>query len=221
MEPLSRRDGRIAIEVVVVVDDLAERRELSNLINQTKGMRCVAVAEDAGLALKLVRNANPDVIITDSTLPGTQLGEFPSMLRKALPSAKVIVWTAREDYESIFTALKGGALGYLLKSDSLSTVVEGIRSVMNGGSPMNARITRIVVGSIQQRKSKSKTTLPLTFREFQMLSSAAIGMKAREIGDQYSISEFTVRAHLRKIHIKLQVNTRAEAVLKLLESELC
>ncbi len=88
MEPLSRRDGRIAIEVVVVVDDLAERRELSNLINQTKGMRCVAVAEDAGLALKLVRNANPDVIITDSTLPGTQLGEFPSMLRKALPSAK-------------------------------------------------------------------------------------------------------------------------------------
>jgi DNA-binding NarL/FixJ family response regulator len=221
MVPKSKTDDRGRIRVAVVEENLTARRRLQRIINRSKGMRCVAAYQSHLLALKEIKSAKPDVVITDLAITGMDAGEFLSKLRTAFPSAKVIVRTEREDYASVFRALRSVALGYVLKSEPLCSVVDDIRSVMNGGSPMTARITRIVVVSIQQGKARSKNSLPLTFREIQILSSAAIGLKVREIANQYSISEATVRAHIRKIYIKLQVNTRAEAVLKFLESELC
>ncbi len=221
MEPKSKKHACIPITIVIVDENPTSRKRLKNIINQSEGMQCFAAYRSTSLASKELKKATPDVVITDLITSGMTSGQFSSTLRRRFPSAKVIVRTESEDFESVFWALRGGALGYLLTSEPLLAVIDAIRSVMDGGSPMTARIARIVVESIQQGQTMDNTSLPITFREYQILSSAAIGLKVREIGKQYGISEYTVRAHLRKIYVKLQVSTRCEAVLKLLQSELC
>ncbi len=221
MERNSKKRAREGIEVVVVEENPASRRRLGNLINRSEGMRCAANYQNAFLALHEIKKTKPDVVVTDLMTSGMYAGEFPSKLRSIFPSAKVIVLTDHEDGVSVIGSIQNGALGYILRSEPLSAVIEGIRIVMNGGSPMTARVARVLVGSIQKGKARKKMTLPLTFRESQILSSAAIGLRAREIGRLYAISEYTVRAHLRKIYTKLHVTRRCEAVLKFLQCEYC
>jgi DNA-binding NarL/FixJ family response regulator len=122
--------------------------------------------------------------------------------------------TVYEDDENIFESLKAGATGYLLKKTSPDKILEAIKEVYNGGSPMSALIARKVIGTFQ-KKSPLEENTELTSREKEILDVLAKGLRYKEIADQLNISMDTVRTHVRHIYEKLQVQSRIEAVNKI------
>jgi RNA polymerase sigma factor (sigma-70 family) len=125
--------------------------------------------------------------------------------------------TAYEDTENIFNALKAGANGYLLKRTSRAQLLDAIRDVHRGGSPMSAHIARKVVQSFQQSPAAAQETEDLSPREREVLDCLAQGFLYKEIADKLGISYETVHTYIRRIYEKLQVRTRTEAVAKFLK----
>jgi DNA-binding NarL/FixJ family response regulator len=154
----------------------------------------------------------PDVVIMDIHLPGINGIECTRTLCAKYPRVQVLICTVHEDDELIFEALRAGAAGYLLKRSSIEDLLEAIRQVLAGGSPMSPAIARRVVSSFRPRKNDGLNAL--TDREQEVLDLMSTGMSAREIGDKLFVSANTVRTHIRHIYEKLQVQTRVEAVRK-------
>jgi RNA polymerase sigma factor (sigma-70 family) len=124
--------------------------------------------------------------------------------------------TVYEDTENIFNALAAGANGYMLKRTSSKELLEAIREVHRGGSPMTMHIARKVVQSFQQTAATAQTTENLSDREQQVLDLLSKGLMYKEIADKLAISYETVHTYIRRIYEKLQVRTRTEAVAKFL-----
>ncbi len=124
--------------------------------------------------------------------------------------------TVYEDDESIFESLKAGASGYLLKKTAPSKILDSIMEVFNGGSPMSSQIARKVIASFQQQKNSIDETEILTQREKEILKALSRGLRYKEIANEMNIGIETVRTHARNIYEKLQVQSRMEAVNKVL-----
>ena len=124
--------------------------------------------------------------------------------------------TVYEDTENIFNALAAGASGYLLKRTPRAEVLDAIREVHRGGSPMTTHIARKVVHSFQQTGASSPPTESLSPREQEELDCLSKGFLYKEIADKLGIGYETVHTYIRRIYEKLQVRTRTEAVAKFL-----
>ena len=200
------------IKVAIVEDDddirqiTLDNLKANHIICENLGYRS---AEDLFEALK--SGILPDVIIMDIGLPGMSGIEAVSLLKVNYPSIQSIMFTVFEHSDIIFKALKAGASGYLLKSCLPDKLIEGIRDVYIGGSPMSASIARLVVESFTKIKSSHST---ISEREFDILTSLRKGYSYQEVSNEHDISIHTVRSHIRSIYEKLQVNSRTEAVNK-------
>jgi DNA-binding NarL/FixJ family response regulator len=145
--------------------------------------------------------------------------ELVRRLKQAAPQILAVMLTAYEDTENIFNALAAGAAGYLLKRAPRSELLEAIREVRRGGSPMTTHIARKVVQSFQKT---SPSLQPggggdtLSTREQEVLDLLSQGFLYKEIADKLGISYETVHTYIRRIYEKLQVRTRTEAVAKFL-----
>ncbi len=213
------------IRVALVEDDARIRSSLISLLELADGFRCVnafASAEEA-LAGPLAEIA--DVVLMDINLPGRSGIECVSELKRRIPALLVVMLTVYEDTDRIFAALRAGASGYLLKRTPPAELLESIREVQGGGSPMSSLIARKVVASFQDagrnRPGKMPAAEPLpslTPRERDILDALARGLLYKEIAERLGISTNTVRTHLRSIYEKLQVQTRTEAVVRYLGS---
>jgi RNA polymerase sigma factor (sigma-70 family) len=124
--------------------------------------------------------------------------------------------TAYEDNENIFNALAAGATGYLLKRAPRSELLDAIREVRRGGSPMTTHIARKVVQSFQRAAPAEQTGEALSAREQEVLDHLSQGFLYKEIAEKMGISYETVHTYIRRIYEKLQVRTRTEAVAKFL-----
>ncbi|MDB6025986.1 MAG: DNA-binding response regulator [Verrucomicrobiales bacterium] len=204
------------IKVAILEDDSTMRESLALLINGTDGFRCIACFANAEAALRDLPNLWPDVLLSDINLPKMSGIECVAKLKKQRPELQVLMLTAYMDNEKIFASLKAGASGYLIKKTPPAKILEGVLDVHAGGSPMSNSIARQVVQFFQQQEKPSESTKELTSREREILSHLAQGRQYKEIGEKLSISSFTVRAHIRNIYEKLQVNSHTEAVLKFL-----
>jgi len=123
--------------------------------------------------------------------------------------------TVYEDDEHIFNALKAGATGYILKKTEPGKLLDAIKDLYEGGSPMNAQIARKVIGSFQHINPTTSVALEmLTSREKELLQLLAKGLRYKEIADQLFLSTDTVRTHIRNIYRKLEVQSRMEAINK-------
>jgi DNA-binding NarL/FixJ family response regulator len=143
--------------------------------------------------------------------------ECARKLKQIAPKIQVIMLTVYEDTENIFNALAAGASGYLLKRTSSAELLESIREVHRGGSPMTAHIARKVVQSFQRSKSAAaEATEDLSPREREVLDCLSQGFLYKEIAEKLGISYETVHTYIRRIYEKLQVRTRTEAVAKFL-----
>jgi DNA-binding NarL/FixJ family response regulator len=138
-------------------------------------------------------------------------------LKQLLPSTQVIMLTAYEDTDNIFNALAAGAAGYLLKRTKSAELLEAIKDVLKGGSPMTTHIARKVVQSFQQSAASQQSTETLSTREREVLDCLAKGLIYKEIAEKLGISYETVHTYIRRIYEKLQVRTRTEAVAKFLQ----
>ena len=207
------------ISVSIVEDNDKLRGTLAKMIGRAEGFRFVsdyANAEDAIVDLPKVK---PGVVLMDITLPGMNGVECVRKLKPLLPQTQLMMLTVYEDTENIFNALAAGANGYMLKRTPTKELLDAIREVQRGGSPMTAHIARMVVQSLQKPAAPASggDLAELSEREQQVLDLLAQGLIYKEIADKLNIGYETVHTYIRRIYEKLQVRTRTEAVAKFLQ----
>src|SRR5271169_2042667 len=209
---------KMPISVSIVEDNDKLRSTLARVINRADGFRCASDYANAEDALKDLPLVKPDVVLMDINLPGMNGVECVRQLKQLLPQTQVMMLTVYEDTENIFNALAAGANGYMLKRTASKELLEAIREVHRGGSPMTMHIARKVVQSFQSSTAATSTTEDLSEREQQVLDLLSRGLIYKEIAEKLGISYETVHTYIRRIYEKLQVRTRTEAVAKFLRS---
>jgi DNA-binding NarL/FixJ family response regulator len=200
--------------VALVEDSPAMRRNLERMLRRAPGLRCVCACASAEDALQQIPRARPDVVLMDINLPGASGIDCTARLKLQLPEMQVIMLTVYEDTTSIFSALKSGACGYLLKRSSPAEVLDAITTVCKGGAPMTSEIARKIVMTFQSPPPSAAAAATLSPRELEILELLSRGKVSKEIADQLSISYHTVRVHLKHIYEKLHVRSHAEAMVK-------
>jgi DNA-binding NarL/FixJ family response regulator len=204
------------ITVSIVEDQDQLRTTLARVLNRADGFECVSSYGTAEAALEDLPKKKPNVVLMDINLPGMNGVECTRKLKEAVPGIQIVMLTVYEDTENIFNALAAGASGYLLKRTSTPELLESLKEVHRGGSPMTAHIARKVVQSFQRPTSATETTEDLSPREKEVLDCLSQGFLYKEIAEKLGISYETVHTYIRRIYEKLQVRTRTEAVAKFL-----
>src|SRR5256885_736769 len=204
------------ITVSVVEDNEQLRNTLARVLNRSEGFRCLSHYSTAEEALKDIPQVRPEVVLMDINLPGMSGVECVRHLRQELGQIQIIMLTVYEDTENIFNALTAGAAGYLLKRTKTPELLEAIREVHRGGSPMTTHIARKVTQSFQRVGPSPQATENLSQREQEVLDCLSQGFLYKEIAEKLGISYETVHTYIRRIYEKLQVRTRTEAVAKFL-----
>ncbi|HEX2617681.1 MAG TPA: response regulator transcription factor [Flavobacteriales bacterium] len=207
----------VPIRILLVEDHDEFRLRLATLLDPYEDLSCRAAA-DAGSALRALENELFQVVIMDINLqpaPGAVAMngiELTRVIKERSPATQVLICTVHEDDEKIFSALKAGATGYVLKRAPLPDLVEAVRQIHRGESPMTGSIARKVVTSFGVQPLRNGERL--TEREQQVLDLLSEGLKAKEIADKLFVSITTVRSHVRSIYEKLQVQNRVEMLKK-------
>ena len=204
------------ITVSIVEDQDQLRNTLARVINRADGFECVSTCGSAEAALEELPKKNPNVVLMDINLPGMNGVECARKLKQLAPQIQIVMLTVYEDTDNIFNALAAGASGYLLKRTTTPELLESIREVHRGGSPMTAHIARKVVLSFQKPAASPDGTEDLSPREKEVLDCLSQGFLYKEIAEKLGISYETVHTYIRRIYEKLQVRTRTEAVAKFL-----
>jgi DNA-binding NarL/FixJ family response regulator len=200
---------------VAIVDDKRDIREgLQLIIDHAEGFQCVAAYSDGESAVDGLQKVKPDVVLMDIGLPQMSGIDCVKILKDIAPEIEIIMLTVHADNDYIFESLRAGAVGYLVKNIFPSKLLNSIKEVKNGGSPMSSSIARKVVSSFN---SFRKPAANLTRREKEVLDLLCQGKSYRVIADDLFISPDTVRYHLKNIYKKLQVNSKYEAVIKALK----
>jgi DNA-binding NarL/FixJ family response regulator len=203
----------MAIKVAIVEDNEKIRGGLAALIDGSEGFQCSAAYETAEEALRRLPAYHPDVVLMDIQLPKMSGIECVARLKDQNSDTQVMMLTVYEDDEKVFKSILAGATGYILKRTPPAELLEAIRNLHEGGSPMSDQIARKVVQAFQQMGKSSKETENLSERELEILSYLSKGYQDKEIADHLFLSIKTVRTHLRNIYQKLHVRSRTEAVL--------
>jgi len=204
------------ITVSIVEDNEQLRSTLVRVLNRAEGFRCVSDYASAEAALEALPKDKPDVVLMDINLPGMNGVECVSHLKQVIPASQAVMLTVYEDTDNIFNALAAGASGYLLKRTKTPELLEAIREVHRGGSPMTTHIARKVTQSFRKAGPSTQATENLSEREQEVLDCLSQGFLYKEIADKLGISYETVHTYIRRIYEKLQVRTRTEAVAKFL-----
>jgi DNA-binding NarL/FixJ family response regulator len=204
------------IRVSIVDDEVDLRENIAGYIDADKAFRCVSLHGSAEEALAQLPKEKPDVILMDINLGGMSGIDCVRQLKPLMRETQVVMLTVFEDTEKIFSALAAGASGYLLKRLAPDKLLEAIREVQGGGSPMSAPIARKVVQSLQAQRPGVDETAELSPREREVLDGLAEGQAYKQIADKLNVSIHTVRNYIRRIYEKLHVRSSAEAVAKYL-----
>jgi DNA-binding NarL/FixJ family response regulator len=202
---------------VSIVDDEKELREsIKAFIDGSPGFRCVSAYHSAETALKHLTEDRPDVVLMDIHLTGMSGIECAERLKTMMPEIQVMMLTVYEDTDQIFKALAAGASGYMLKRSTPAKLLEAIKELNEGGSPMSSSIARKVVASFQNSGQGRDEKMNLSPREQMVLESMAKGLTYKQAADQFGISIGTIRTYVRRIYEKLHVQSRTEAVAEYL-----
>ncbi|KAA3659037.1 MAG: DNA-binding response regulator [Chloroflexi bacterium] len=208
------------IRILVVDDHPLFRDGIVNAINLQPDMEVVGEAFDGLEALVKARELRPDVILMDINMAGSDGLEGTRLIRREQPDARIVILTVRDEDDKLFEAVKSGAIGYLLKTVQTRQLVDMLRAAHRG----DAAITRAMAARIMAEFRRLAELVPdqptepnevmdqLTPREREVLSYVAQGAGDKEVAEELTVSLYTVKAHMRSILHKLQVNSRYEAV---------
>lgn len=200
---------------IAIVEDLAEVREgLKQFISLNPEFTILDTFETAEEAIDQLPRLNPDIVIMDINLPGMNGIECIRRMKKRSHHTQFMMFTVYENDEKVFEALKAGASGYLLKNTGLLQLIEALKELHNGGSPMSANIARKLVTLFREEHPDAQSAIRLSKREHQILNLLSKGLLYKEIAPQLGISVSTVRQHIHKIYEKLHVQNRTEAINK-------
>jgi DNA-binding NarL/FixJ family response regulator len=202
----------VNIAVAIVEDDVPAREILAGWIRDTEGFRCAGEYDDAETALARLPLEKPSVVLFDINLPGMNGIECVRRLKPRLPNTQFVMVTVYEDANHIFNALSAGASGYMLKQTRRNELMDALKDVHAGGSPMSSQIARKVVQSFRRSESETDGTNDLSPREREVIELLACGYLYKEIAEKLEISVPTVNTYIRRIYEKLHVRSRAQAV---------
>ncbi len=209
------KETRKRVRVALVEDNPKLRRSLTTLLDSTQDLECVEACADGEQALRLLPSVGPDIVLMDIHLPGMSGIECVARLAAALPAMRIVMLTAFESSEEIFDSLAAGAHGYLLKSTSPAQLLDSIRELAAGGSPISGSVARKIVDFFRHRPPSSQGNVEaLAPREREVLRLLAEGCPYKEIAATMQVSVGTIRTYIERIYQKMHVHNRTEAVVK-------
>lgn len=201
-------------KVAIVEDNKTTREGLETIVNLSTDFQCVCTCSTAEEALRILPRHEPELVLMDIQLPNMSGVECVMHLKELLPEMKAIMVTVYEDPDRIFSALRAGASGYLLKRSAPEEVLNAMREVQQGGGAMSGEIARKVIGYFRQQATATEDVDRLTTREREVLELVVHGLSNKEIADRLSVTIAAIRWHLKHIYHKLHVHSRTEAALK-------
>lgn len=204
----------MSISIAIVEDEKNYNNALKKVINYQKDMQVTAQFFNGKEALQNLPAISPDVVMMDIQLQDMLGIEIIEKLRKEMTKTQFIMCTSFEDDEKIFNSLKAGAMGYLIKGESMDKILSSIRDVYNGGAPMSLSIARRVLSHFEKKLPEIKDYDDLTEREKEILGLLSQGLLYKEIADRKFISIDTVKKHVGNIYRKLHVSNKVEAINK-------
>ncbi len=205
------------IRIAIVEDNEALRKSLENLFNNTEGMKCVLSLNNLLNVVSELGKALPDIILMDIGLPHISGIEGVHTVKSVYPNIQVLMFTVFEDDDKIFDAIRGGASGYILKKTPPEEIVESVKDLVSrrGSHECKYCPESHPVFSV---KPATKQDYNLTSRENEILYSLIEGLSYKKIAEKYFVSISTIRTHICNIYHKLHVNSKSEAVAKVLKS---
>lgn len=219
MNPNTSGAARIAASIVE--DDVSLRTIYAQWLSQAEDFRLVSQYGNGQEAAQGLPLEKPDVVLIDINLPGLNGVECVRQVKGKLSQTQFVMITVYEDPDRVFNALTAGATGYLLKETGRDELLDALRDVHRGGSPMSSAIARKVVQCFQRpapSPTAEETGLDkLSLREQEVLNLIARGYLLKEVSHTLKLSEHTVDTYLRRIYEKLHVHSRAQAVARYAE----
>jgi DNA-binding NarL/FixJ family response regulator len=199
--------------VLLVEDHPVVRRGLASLMQEQEDMKVCGEADNAYDAIRQVAALNPDICIVDISLNGADGLELTKDLKSRHPSVPVLVLSVFDEYIYAERALRAGASGYLMKSESATNLINAIRRVLTGDIYLSDRsASKILAGLVGSKHREDQHSIDeLTDRELQVFRSIGKGMNTSEIADSLLISVKTVEAH--REHIKRKLNLKRSSEL--------
>lgn len=206
--------------IMLVDDHPMLRKGVAQLIDLEDELSVVAEADNGDQAISLALQHDPDVILLDLNMKGMSGIETLSALKRAKVSSKVIIFSVSDNELDVVQALKYGAAGYLLKDEEPEAIIESIYKAISGDIIISAPLTQILVRSIIPSEKQSNPLQLLTPREIDILKWLAKGKSNKVIGTKLSITEATVKVHVKNLLRKLKLKTRVEAAVWAVEKRL-
>lgn len=202
------------ISIAIVEDDINFNDTLCRVINSQEDMICSAQYFYGQQALDNLEENYPDVVIMDIQLKDMLGTDVMEKLVENMPKTKFIMCTTFEDEDKIFSALRLGASGYLVKGESLSKILKSIRQANTGDVPMSRKIAIKVLEYFREKNEINKELKKLSPEEYKVLEFLSQGLKYKEIAHEKCVSIETIKKQITNIYRKLHVNNKIEAVAK-------
>jgi DNA-binding NarL/FixJ family response regulator len=203
--------------VLIADDDDLMRAGLGELLSGEPGIEIVGQARTGREAIERTRRLDPDVVLMDVRMPDLDGIAATAELAQAAPGVKVVILTTFEQDDYIFGALRAGASGFLLKRTRPEELVAAVRTVAAGDSLLSPSVTRRVIDRMAQQPTPDLADQArldeLTPREGEVLELVARGLSNREIAAQLVVEEATIRSHIRRILMKLELRDRVQIVI--------
>jgi len=213
------------LRVSIVDDNELMRDNIAQRVSSVPGIQMAGIFPDGQILIDYLDSCNtealPDVILMDIEMPTNGI-YTTAMVKAKFPTIDIVMLTVLDDDNTIYEAIKAGALGYLLKEEPSEVIVKAILDIKNGGSIISPSIARKILRFLAnpvQKIAKSKTEdNPLSKREIEILELVSNGLTNPQIAEKLFISYETVRKHVRNIYEKLQVTNRTLAARKALNN---
>ena len=194
---------------VFCYDDSVDRRDsLQALINLCESLQYVGGAGDCSHVIEEMEHFAPDVILMDIQMPGVDGIDGLKQIKNNFPEIKVLMQTAYDDSEQIFTCIRYGASGYILKRDPPQKLLQAIEEVCQGGAAMNPAIAQKVLDFFKPKQHQ----VVLTPKEHEVLALLSEGKSYKMVADYLQVSYNTVNTHTKHIYEKLHVASLGEAI---------
>jgi len=206
------------IKVIIVDDHPIVRAGMRSVLDTDPEINVIAEGSVGADALTLVPEKKPDVLVLDVNLPDMNGLEVTRQLKEKGIESEILILTAHEDNQMIFSLLESGAIGYVLKDEALETLGRAVHAAAKGESWLSPAVAskvvqRAVSGGQEKAAEVSRPESPLTPREMEILQLLARGLDNAAIAEQLVITKRTAQNHISNIYGKLGVDSRTEAML--------
>jgi DNA-binding NarL/FixJ family response regulator len=209
----------MAYKILILEDNYLMQDNLKALLEMDDTFSVVGMYENAKQIVRLYEQHLPDIIISDIDMPDVSGLDGLKLIKEKYPDSKVLILTVFEDNDKVLSAICLGASGYVLKSSSPAKIKEAIVDVINGGSPLTPSIARKILKYFPKNNFVDNDALnSLSLKEKEVLERLAKGYSYKMIASELDKGVETVRSQVQKIYRKLNVQSNAEAIIKLMNS---